>query len=93
MGSIGALAAILLLAGFLGGIAVGIMVIVSVASRREDARYSLGGEAPDAACRGARRLNQAWILGDTVKPAGYRPLGEEDGAAEDGELARPERRR
>jgi hypothetical protein len=89
MSSTDALVAVVLLVGFLGGIMVGIIVIVSVASRREDAHYSLGGAAPDAACRGARRLSQAWILGETVKPAGYRHLDEED----DEELARPERRR
>ena len=80
MGSTGALAAILLLAGFLGGVMVGIIVIVSAASRREDTHYSLDREAPDAACRGARRLNQAWIRGETVKPAGYRHIEDEDDA-------------
>lgn len=62
MGNADALMAIALLAVFLGGVAVGVILIVSAASRREDSRYSLYGEAPDATCRGVRRLTgTTWI--------------------------------
>ncbi len=59
-------AAIMLLIGFLGGVLAGIVVIVSVASRREDRYYSLTGEAPDAACRGAR-----WLVGMGARGSGF----------------------
>lgn len=71
--STGLLAAIMLFAGFLGGFVVGVIVIVSVASRREDSLYSLDGEAPDAACRGARRLTAAGVRGSGFRPASYLP--------------------
>ena len=45
------------------GIVIGIVLIVSFASRREDRLYSLWGEAPDPACRGARRLLGVWVRG------------------------------
>lgn len=45
-----------ILAVFLGGVAMGILVIVSLAINREDRRLSLPGPAPDAAARGARVL-------------------------------------
>jgi hypothetical protein len=41
---------------FLGGVALGILVIVSVAIKREDRKFSLTHDAPDAATRGARVL-------------------------------------
>lgn len=84
MGSTGALMAIGLLVGFLGGVMVGVILIVSAAYRREDRHYSLDGEAPDAGCRGTRRLSQAWVLGRSVKPAGYRY---DSSAGDDGGLA------
>jgi hypothetical protein len=71
MGSTGALAAIEILVVFLGGIMAGIIVIVSVASRREDAHYSLDGEPPDAVCRGTRRLQGAWVRGRGFRPASW----------------------
>lgn len=80
MSSTDALLAIMLLVGFLGGVMLGIIVIVSIASRREDAQYSIDREAPDTACRGARRLNQAWVLGNAEKPAGYRFVMDDDEA-------------
>lgn len=70
MGSIGALMAIGLLVGFLGGVVVGVILIVSAAYRREDRYYTLDGAAPSAACRGTRRLTGAWVRGQ-----GFRPLG------------------
>ena len=48
---------------FILGIAIGIVLIVSFASRREDRLYSLWGEAPDPACKGARRLLGVWVRG------------------------------
>jgi hypothetical protein len=84
MGSTDALLAIMLLVGFLGGIVLGIIVIVSIASRREDAHYSLDRAAPDAACGGVRRLNQAWVLGEAEKPAGYRSLMDSGDAVDAG---------
>jgi hypothetical protein len=74
MGSTGALMAILLLIGFLGGVMIGVLVLVSAASRHEDRNYSLDRDAPNAAFRGVRRLNRVWVLGSAVKPAGYRPI-------------------
>jgi len=58
-----AIAAIMLVIGFLGGVMAGIVVIVAVASRREDREYSLTGDAPDATCRGARRLTGMALQG------------------------------
>ncbi len=48
--------AIVILAIFLGGIVLGMLVIVSRAIKREDRSGSLTGQAPDAAARGARVL-------------------------------------
>ena len=38
------------------GIIVGIVVMIAMAVRREDRRYTLTGRAPDVAARGVRRL-------------------------------------
>lgn len=65
-----AIAAIMFLVGFLGGVVVGIIVTVSVASRREDSLCTLDGEAPDAVCRGARRLTGMGALGSGFEPVG-----------------------
>ncbi len=48
--------AIAILALFLGGIMLGVLVIVSRAIKREDRSGSLTGAAPGAAARGARVL-------------------------------------
>jgi hypothetical protein len=69
MSNADALVAIVLLAVFLGGIAAGVILIVSAASRREDSFYSLDGEPPDAVCRGVRRLTGTWVLGAGFRPA------------------------
>jgi hypothetical protein len=46
----------LILAVFLGGVALGVVAMVAIAVRREDRYYSLSGAAPGATARGARRL-------------------------------------
>ncbi len=46
--------AIWILAIFLGGIALGVVLFVSAAIKREDRRFSLSGAAPDFLTRGAR---------------------------------------
>lgn len=46
-----------IIALFLSGVLSGVIVVVALAVRREDRRYSLTGEAPDRLSRGARRLN------------------------------------
>jgi hypothetical protein len=42
---------------FLSGVVTGVMVVVALAVRREDRRYSLAHEAPGRLSRSARRLN------------------------------------
>lgn len=71
MGSTGALTAIAILVVFLGGIMTGIIVITSLASRGEDARYSLDGEAPNVVYRGVRRLIGTWVRGPGFRPMGW----------------------
>jgi hypothetical protein len=56
MSGIEATDAIVILAVFLGGIALGVVLIVAAAIRREDRRLSLRGAAPDSMTRGARML-------------------------------------
>jgi hypothetical protein len=41
---------------FLGGVVTGLTVVVALAVRREDRRFSLPGEAPDRISRSTRRL-------------------------------------
>lgn len=48
--------AVAILAVFLIGVAIGVVIIAAVASRREDRFKSFYGPAPDAATRGARRV-------------------------------------
>ena len=45
------------------GIVIGIVVIVSIASRREERLFSLWDKAPDATCQGSRRLLGVWVRG------------------------------
>jgi len=47
---------IVLLAIFLGGVVLGLLVVVSMAIKREDRKLTLTRQAPDAAARGARVL-------------------------------------
>ena len=62
--------AYLILAVFLGGIALGVVAMVAVAVRKEDRRYSLSGAAPGAAARGAR-----WLTGFGGAGSHYQPRG------------------
>jgi hypothetical protein len=41
---------------FLGGLVTGVIVVIAIAVRREDRRYSLAGAAPDRLSRNTRRL-------------------------------------
>ena len=61
--------AILILAMFLGGVVLGILVVVSRAIKKEDRSGSLTGVAPDAAARGARVLTGVGSR-DTSPPEG-----------------------
>lgn len=79
MSGIDAAMAIMLLAVFLGGVMLGVIVIVSVASRREDRLRSLAGEAPGPACQGARVLTGARVMGRGVGSAGRRSGGRRRG--------------
>ena len=63
MSSVEVAAGLGILGIFILGIAIGIVLIVSFASRREDRLYSLWGKAPDPACQGARRLLGVWVRG------------------------------
>jgi hypothetical protein len=56
MSGIQAADAITILAIFLGGIVLGVVVVVSVAIKKEDRKFSLSGAAPGFAARGARML-------------------------------------
>jgi hypothetical protein len=56
MSGIGATDIIWILAIFLGGIVLGVLVIVSAAIKREERRFTLGKAAPDVLTRGARML-------------------------------------
>ena len=79
MGGIGVGVAILLLIAFIAGVVAGLVVVVSVASRREDRLFTLTGAAPGTACKGARVLVGASVRGH-VAPGG--PPDERD----DGDL-------
>jgi hypothetical protein len=56
MGGIEAGEVIALLAIFLGGVVLGLLVVVSMAIKREDRRLTVTQQAPDAAARGTRLL-------------------------------------
>jgi hypothetical protein len=56
MSGMDAAEAIVLLAIFLGGVVLGLLVVVSLAIKREDRGFTLTQQAPDAAARGARLL-------------------------------------
>ena len=62
--------AYLILAAFLGGFALGVVAMVSVAVRKEDRHYSLYGAAPGAAARGARWLTRFGGSGSHFVPRG-----------------------
>ena len=58
--------AIGILAIFLGGIVLGVVLIVSAAIRREDRRFSRSGAAPDSLTQGARILVRFGSRGDRI---------------------------
>ena len=85
MNSVEVAAAIVILVAFAIGIVIGVVLVVSFASRREDRLNSLWGEAPDPACRSVRRLVGAGVLGG-------RPQSESHGHDDDtGQGQEPER--
>ncbi len=58
---------------FGAGVVLGIMMMVSMAVRREDRRYTLTGPPPDVVARGVRRLTRLGLR-DIIPPeAGPRP--------------------
>ena len=65
------------------GVVVAIIGSVCVASRREDRRYSLWEEPPDAVSAGVRRLLGVWVRGDRPELESFRqeahqkPVGKE----------------
>jgi hypothetical protein len=65
---------VVVIALFLGGISVGVIAAVAVSVRREDRRYSLGGDAPDRVSRSARRLNG--VGRRDLDPELFRPVSE-----------------
>ena len=62
--------AYLILAVFLGGVAIGVVAMVAIAVRKEDQLYSLSSAAPGAAARGARWLTGFGGAGSHVLPRG-----------------------
>jgi hypothetical protein len=66
MSGIEARDAIEILAIFLGGIVLGVVLLVSAAIKREERRYSLSGAAPDALTQGARMLCRVGRRGERV---------------------------
>jgi hypothetical protein len=77
MGSIEVVAAMVIVFAFALGITIGVVLVASFASRREDRLMSLWGEAPDAACGGVRRLVSAGVRGG-VPVSGLRHYGGND---------------
>lgn len=73
MSGIQAALAITVLTAFLGGIPAGVILIASLASRREDRLHSLAGAAPDAVCRGTRQLIGAHTMRGGPRPDRPRP--------------------
>jgi hypothetical protein len=78
MGSVEAVVAMVIVFAFALGVAIGVVLVASFASRREDRRMSLWGEAPDPACGGVRRLVGAGVRGDRPD-RGLNVHGEDDG--------------
>ena len=66
MSGIEAAEAIGILAIFLGGIVLGVVLIVSAAIRREDRRFSLSGAAPDSLAQGARMVMRVGSRGERI---------------------------
>ncbi len=58
---------------FLGGLVTGVIVVIAIAVRREDRRYSLAGDAPDRLSRNTRRLTGVGrrdLDAEFLRPAG-----------------------
>jgi hypothetical protein len=55
-----------ILAIFLGGIVLGVVLIVAAAIKREERRFSLSGAAPDFLTQGARILIRVGSRGERV---------------------------
>ena len=66
MNGIEAADAIAILAIFLGGIVLGVVLLVSAAIRREERRFSLGRKAPDVLTQGARMLVGVGSRGERI---------------------------
>ena len=66
MSGIEAAEAIGILAIFLGGIVLGVVLIVSAAIRREDRQFSLSGAAPDFLAQGARIVMRVGSRGERI---------------------------
>jgi hypothetical protein len=64
MGNAEVVVAMVIVFAFALGMAIGVVLVASFASRREDRRMSLWGMAPDPACGGVRRLVAAGVLGN-----------------------------
>jgi len=58
--------AIAILAIFLGGMVLGVVLIVSAAIKREDRQLSLSGAAPDVLTQGARILIRVGSRGERI---------------------------
>jgi len=79
MGSVEVIAAMVIVFAFALGTAIGVVLVASFASRREDRLMSLWGEAPGPACGGMRRLVSAGVRGG-VPVSGLQYYGyDEDG--------------
>ena len=63
MGSVEVVVAMVIVFAFALGTAIGVVLVASFASRREDRLMSLWGEAPGPACGGVRRLVSAGVRG------------------------------
>ncbi len=55
---------------FASGVIIGVIAMVSMASRREDRLGTLTGQPPDVIARGARRLNGVGMRDITPRDAG-----------------------
>jgi hypothetical protein len=64
--------AYLILAVFLGGVAIGVVAMVAVGVRREDREYSLSGAATSPGVGGARRLTGFGSAGSHYLPRNWR---------------------
>ena len=85
MGSVEVTVAMVIVFAFALGMAIGVVLIVSFASRREDKLNSLWGEAPDPACGGVRRLVSAGVRGGVPVSGIYGHRGDGAGPGQESE--------